>query len=60
MVRVLPIILGQLTEQQELASVPVELEQIGAELIDGSAHPVLTEEHGKALDLLGTQPVPEL
>lgn len=41
-----------LTEQQELAAVPVELPQVDAELVHGGPVPVLVQQRRELLDLL--------
>lgn len=48
-VRVGPLL--SLTEQQELALIPVEAQQLGAEVLDVGVQAVLPQQDGKVLQL---------
>lgn len=49
-----------LTQQQELALVSVEPQELAAEVLDVGRQAVLPEQHGKVLQLQRTQPLPQL
>lgn len=45
--------LHTLTQEEELPAVPVEAQELGAVFLHRRAQPVLAEQDGKLLDLLG-------